>query len=149
MVLAGVLPAPRAGTSAAAAPHSSMKLLLAIAAGGAVGALARFASTDWFARTVGTGFPFGTLFVNVAGSFAMAVLVELLATKLNAATELRAFLVVGVLGSFTTFSTFSHDVAALYERGELLAAGGYMGASVGMSVLALFSGLWITRAILA
>lgn len=126
-----------------------MKLLLAIALGGAVGAIARFLSTDWFARAFGTGFPFGTLFVNVVGSFVMAVIVELLATKLSASLELRAFLAVGLLGSFTTFSSFSHDVAVLYERGNLLAAGGYMGASVTISLLALFAGLWITRAILA
>ena len=79
----------------------------------------------------------------------MAVIVELLATKLSANLELRAFLAVGLLGSFTTFSTFSHDVAVLYERGNLLAAGGYMGASVAVSLLALFSGLWITRTLLA
>ena len=126
-----------------------MKLLLAVALGGAVGAIARYLSSAWFARAFGTGFPFGTLFVNVAGSFVMAVIVELLATKLSASLELRAFLAVGLLGSFTTFSSFSYDVAVLYERGNLLAAGGYMGASVTMSLLALFSGLWITRAILA
>ena len=126
-----------------------MYLLIAVALGGAFGAIARFLSTEWFARSLGTGFPFGTLFVNVVGSFVMAVIVELLATKLSANLELRAFLAVGLLGSFTTFSTFSHDVAVLYERGNLLAAGGYMGASVTVSLLALFSGLWITRAILA
>lgn len=126
-----------------------MYLLLAVALGGAFGAIARFLSTEWFARWLGTGFPFGTLFVNVVGSFVMAVIVELLATKLSANLELRAFLAVGLLGSFTTFSTFSHDVAVLYERGNLLAAGGYMGASVAVSLLALFSGLWITRTILA
>lgn len=126
-----------------------MYLLIAVALGGAFGAIARFLSTEWFARSLGTGFPFGTLFVNVVGSFVMAVIVELLATKLSANLELRAFLAVGLLGSFTTFSTFSHDVAVLYERGNLLAAGGYMGASVTVSLLALFSGLWITRTILA
>ena len=126
-----------------------MKLLLAVALGGAVGAIARYLSTDWLGRAFGTGFPLGTLFVNVVGSFLMAVIVELFATKLSASVELRAFLAVGLLGSFTTFSSFSHDVAVLYERGNLLAAGGYMGASVTISVLALFSGLWITRAILA
>ena len=126
-----------------------MRLLLAVALGGAFGALARSLSIDWFARSLGTGLPFGTLFVNVAGSFIMAVIVELLTTKLNANMELRAFLAVGLLGSFTTFSTFSLDVAELYERGSLLAAGGYVGASVALSVFALFSGLWIVRTVLA
>ena len=126
-----------------------MKLLLAVALGGAVGALARFFCTNMFAKALGAGFPYGTLFVNVAGSFAMAVVVELLAAKLSAHSELRAFLAVGLLGSFTTFSSFSHEVATLYERGHMLAAGGYIGASLSMSLIALFSGLWVTRAFLA
>ena len=126
-----------------------MYLLLAVALGGAFGAVARHLSTEWFARSFGTGFPFGTLFVNVAGSFAMAVIIEVLATRLSPNLELRAFLAVGLLGSFTTFSSFSLDVAALYQRGDLLAAGGYIAASVTTSLLALFSGLWITRAVLA
>lgn len=126
-----------------------MKLLLAVALGGAFGAVARFLSTTWVGRALGTGFPFGTLFVNVAGSFALAVLVEFLAIRLNGSLELRAFLAVGLLGSFTTFSSFSLDVVTLYERGDLLAAGGYAGASVMLSILALFSGLWTARAFLA
>ena len=126
-----------------------MKLLLAVALGGAFGALGRFLSTNWFARSLGTGFPFGTLFVNVAGSFVLALIVELLASRLSVSMELRAFLAVGLLGSFTTFSSFSLDVAVLYERGNLLAAGGYLGASVTLSIFALFSGLWIARLLLA
>lgn len=125
-----------------------MSMLLAVALGGAFGALARHLSISWIGRWLGAGFPFGTLAVNVAGSFAMAVIVESLASKLDVSTELRGFLAIGVLGSFTTFSTFSHDVAVLYERGELLAAGGYVGASVTLSILALFSGLWLSRAML-
>ena len=125
-----------------------MKLLLAVALGGAFGALARFLSTAWFTRSLGSAFPYGTLFVNVAGSFVLAVIVEFLATKLSASAELRAFLAVGLLGSFTTFSSFSLDIAVLYERGNLLAAGGYLGATVTLSILALFSGLWIARALL-
>lgn len=125
-----------------------MSMLLAVALGGAFGALARHLSISWIGRWLGAGFPFGTLAVNVAGSFAMAVTVESLASKLDVSTELRGFLAIGVLGSFTTFSTFSHDVAVLYERGELLAAGGYVGASVTLSILALFSGLWLSRAML-
>ena len=126
-----------------------MKLLLAIALGGALGALGRFLATEWFARSLGAGFPFGTLLVNVTGSFAMAVIVETLASGYSASAELRAFLAVGILGSFTTFSTFSLDFASLYERGDLMAAGGYLAASVGLSVLALFSGLHVARTFLA
>ena len=110
--------------------------------------MARFLSTDWLARGLGTRFLFGTLFVNLAGSFVLAVVVEFLAAKLSASMELRGFLAVGLLGTFTTCSSFSLDVANLYERGNLLTAGGYVGASVTLSILALFSGLWIARTLL-
>ncbi len=126
-----------------------MPVLLAVAVGGALGALARYLSMHWIGLWLGTGFPFGTLAVNIAGSFAMAVVVEGLASMLCTGAEWRAFLVVGLLGSLTTFSTFSHDVAILYEKGQFWTAAGYVGASVTLSVIALFSGLWLTRSILA
>ena len=81
-----------------------MKLLLAIALGGAVGAVARYQTMVWLARWLGSGFPFGTLFVNAAGSFAMGLFIELLAVRLGGTLQWRAFVAVGVLGASPTRS---------------------------------------------
>ena len=125
-----------------------MKIIAAIAIGGAVGAVARHMVGAQMLRLLGSGFPWGTLTVNVVGSFAMGALVELMAVRWNVGPELRAFMTVGVLGAFTTFSTFSLDVAVLGERGTLLPAALYVLMSVGLSIAALFFGLWLFRQIL-
>ena len=125
-----------------------MKLLFAIALGGAIGAVARYQTMVWLTRWLGSGFPFGTLFINVTGSFLMGLFIELLAVRLGGTLQWRAFVAVGVLGAFTTFSTFSLDAVVLYERGQLLAAGAYLAASVSLSILALFAGLWTLRTLL-
>jgi CrcB protein len=83
--------------------------------------------------------------INVAGSFAMGVFVELLARRLGASNELRLFVATGVLGGFTTFSAFSLDFAVFWQRGEMAAAAGYALASVIGSLLAVFLGLWLAR----
>lgn len=126
-----------------------MKLIFAIAVGGAIGAVGRHVVGAQMLRLLGTGFPWGTLTVNVVGSFAMGALVELMALRWSVGPELRAFLTVGILGAFTTFSTFSLDVAVLSERGEFLLAAVYTVASVALSVIGLFAGLWLFRALLA
>jgi CrcB protein len=99
------------------------------------------------ARLLGTGFPDGTLFVNVAGSLAMGVLAGWFALKAGGAPgqPWRLFLTTGVLGGFTTFSAFSLDAAALWERGEAAAALAYVLASVAASLGALFLGLALAR----
>jgi CrcB protein len=99
-------------------------------------------------HALGAGFPWGTLAVNIAGSFVLGALVEMMALTWSPGEGLRAFMVVGVLGAFTTFSTFSLDVVTLYERGAFLAAAGYIIASVVASVAALFAGLAVMRAVL-
>ena len=126
-----------------------MKLVIAIAAGGAVGAVARHFFAAKVMSLAGAGFPWGILCVNVLGSFAMGCLVEAMAIAWSPGPAVRAFLVVGFLGAFTTFSAFSMDVALLYERGQLLAAGLYVSASVALSVGALFLGLYLVRLALA
>jgi len=125
-----------------------VKIIAAIAIGGAVGAVARHLVGAQVLRLLGSGFPWGTLTVNVVGSFAMGALMELMAVRWNVGPELRAFMTVGVLGAFTTFSTFSLDVAVLGERGALLPAALYVLVSVGLSIAALFFGLWLFRQIL-
>ena len=126
-----------------------MKLLLAIAAGGAVGAIARYYVTGQILRLVGTGFPLGTLLVNVLGSFVMGGLVELMILRWNVGAEFRSFLTVGVLGAFTTFSAFSLDFAVLVERGALSVAALYAVLSVILSIGGLFAGIYLISGILA
>ena len=121
--------------------------LLLVAAGGAIGAALRHLVNLASLRLVGPGFPWGTMAVNVAGSFAMGVFVELLARRFNASNELRLFIATGVLGGFTTFSAFSLDFAVLWERGPVLPALAYAITSVVGSILALFLGLWLARSI--
>ena len=96
-----------------------MKELLTVAAGGAFGAVARYLVYVLAGQLLGSGFPFGTLIVNVVGSFCMGVLVEGMALAWTISPETRLFLAVGVLGAFTTFSAVSLDVAVLYERGRM------------------------------
>lgn len=125
-----------------------MKLILAIAAGGAFGAVARHFVAAQAAAWFGSAFPIGTLTVNVLGSFIMGVLIETMALSWSVSNELRGFLTVGALGAFTTFSTFSLDVVVLIERGETLSAVAYIAASVALSIGALFLGLTVMRAVL-
>lgn len=122
-----------------------MKILLAVAAGGALGAVGRYLVITQVGHWFGTGFPLGTIVVNVLGSFAMGLLIESAALFWSPSQELRALLAVGVLGAFTTFSTFSMDVALLHGRGAHLLLALYIGASVTLSILALFAGLRLVR----
>lgn len=118
-----------------------------VAAGGAIGASARYLAGVAVLRVAGPGFPWGTLAVNVAGSFLMGVLIVSLAHL--GGTRFAPFLAVGVLGGFTTFSSFSLDAVTLYERGAVGAAAGYVAGSVVLSLAALFAGLALARAVTA
>jgi CrcB protein len=124
-----------------------MKIILAIAAGGAFGAVARHFVNNQITHWLGDGFPWGILVANVLGSFAMGVLAESMALVWSPSQEVRAFLAVGMLGAFTTFSTFSLQVALLYDRGQMLLAAGYVASSVVLAVGGLFAGLALVRAI--
>lgn len=126
-----------------------MKMLLAVALGGAFGAVARYKVIGWVGHLAGHGFPWGTLAVNVVGSFLMGALIEAGALKFNMSNELRGFLAVGTLGAFTTFSTFALDFATLWERGEALSAVIYAVASSSLAILALFAGLSTVRAVVS
>jgi CrcB protein len=126
-----------------------MKLLAAIALGGAIGALGRHFVAAGMVAWFGHGFPVGTLVVNVLGSFIMGALVETMALVWSPPLEMRALLTVGLLGAFTTFSTFSLDVVTLYQRGEAGPAAFYIAASFVLSVGALFAGMRLLRLVLA
>ena len=125
-----------------------MTHLLLVATGGAIGAGLRHLAGILALRLFGSGFPWGTLFVNIAGSLLIGLFIAWLAKRTGTSNELRLFLATGVLGGFTTFSAFSLDVANLFERGALSLAFGYILASVMFSVFAVFAGLWMGRAIL-
>ncbi|MGI9372982.1 MAG: fluoride efflux transporter CrcB [Hyphomicrobiales bacterium] len=125
-----------------------MPTLIWIALGGALGASARYLIGTQTLRLMGGGFPWGTLCVNVLGSFLMGMLISALALKFSLSQEVRHFLTTGILGGFTTFSAFSLDFAILTERKAHLLAWSYLGASVAFSILALFAGLWLMRVVL-
>jgi len=122
-----------------------MNALVLIFLGGGLGAVARHLTGVAVMRLVGPGFPWGTLMVNIAGSLAMGLLIAWLARRSAGDAELRLLLATGFLGGFTTFSAFSLDAVSLYERGALTAAIAYVIASVTVSILALFGGLWLAR----
>ncbi|GBF26544.1 putative fluoride ion transporter CrcB [bacterium MnTg02] len=126
-----------------------VKALLAVGAGGAFGAIARYLVSVSAVHLLGLNFPYGTLAVNVLGSLVMGVLIETMALAWTVSTEARLFMVVGFLGAFTTFSTFSLDFAVLYERGRLDLCALYLSLSVLLSIGALFLGLFIVRGLLA
>ena len=122
-----------------------MNLVYAIAAGGAVGAVMRHLVARQIMKLAGVGFPFGTLVVNIVGSFLMGVLVALLMQGWKVGAELRAFLMVGVLGGFTTFSTFSLEFVRLIGREEFGAATAYALASVVLAVTSVLVGIYIVH----
>jgi CrcB protein len=123
-------------------------VVAAVALGGAIGSVARyFVST--IQSPAWTGFPYAIFLVNVSGGFAMGVLVELMALKFSVSTEVRAFLTTGIMGGYTTFSTFSLESAALIQRQAYVMATSYVIGSALLSIFALFCGLWIVRSIYA
>lgn len=123
-----------------------MSNLLLVGAGGAIGSMARYLLGLWTLQRWGPGFPWGTLGVNITGSFLIGLLAELIMRKFGASAEMRLFLITGVLGGYTTFSAFSLDAITLFERGDAVLAVTYIAASVVLSILAVFGGLALMRA---
>ena len=122
-----------------------MTTVLAIAAGGAGGALLRYWCSQGIHALLGRGFPYGTLTVNVAGSLLMGFLFVLLNERQFVAPEWRAFLLIGLLGAFTTFSAFSIETLNLLEQGEVLKAGLNIVFSVSLCLVACWSGIILGR----
>ena len=120
-------------------------LYLIVFIGAGIGGALRHGVNVAATRLFGFGFPYGTLIVNVTGSFAMGLLAGFFAYRAGIPQHLRLFLTTGILGGFTTFSTFSLDAALLIERHSYGAAAGYLVASVAAGLAALFFGLAVFR----
>lgn len=121
--------------------------LFQVALGGALGAMARYLTGVAALRLAGPGFPWGTLAVNIFGSFLMGVLVTVLGHF--SAHRFAPFLMTGILGGFTTFSAFSLDAVTLWQRGDAVLAAGYVAGSVALSLAALLAGMLFSRGLLA
>ena len=115
--------------------------------GGGLGAAARYGLNIGVPRVMGNGCPWHTLMINISGCFVMGLVTAWLASRPNVAPEWRLFLTTGILGGYTTFSAFSLDFAQLLERGDASAGFAYAAASVLLSILACFAGLFLVRAI--
>ena len=124
-----------------------MNHLFAVALGGALGALGRYGVNGLVFPLLGERFPLGTLVVNVLGSILMGIFYVLVIEKALLAPEWRNFLMVGLLGAFTTFSAFSLDALALWQNGQLLLALAYVVASVALCLLGMGAAVFLTRLI--
>lgn len=118
---------------------------LVVFIGAGLGGMLRHAIGLLSLRWLGPGFPFGTLLINIAGSGAMGLVIGLLTLHNLPNPNLRLFLATGILGGFTTFSTFSLDSITLWQRGQMLAAAAYVIGSVAISFLALWSVMALLR----
>jgi len=119
--------------------------LMYVAIGGAVGSMLRYTINSLIGKYNTTDFPYATFFINVSGSFVMGLIAAWFAFKGDASQHWRLFLTTGILGGYTTFSTFSLDAALLYERGQLMLAVVYVTGSVVLGLVGLFAGLAIVR----
>lgn len=124
-----------------------MTPVLSVALGGAIGAVGRYGVNVTATRLLGFSFPWGTVAVNVIGSFLMGVLVVVLAHK--GGMRLAPFLMTGLLGGFTTFSAFSLDAVTLFERGQVVHAAAYVCGTVLVGLIAIMAGMALTRWALA
>ena len=118
---------------------------LLVFVGGGLGATLRHFINVFCARSLGSGFPWGTFIINITGSTVMGLIAGYLAFKGEASQPWRLFLMTGVLGGYTTFSAYSLDAALLYERGEPMLAALYVVGSVALSIVGLFAGLALIR----
>lgn len=127
--------------------NEKLLVLLSVFLGGGLGAVLRHYAILFWRTQMGSGFPYGTLFVNVLGSLVIGIIMEGAAQRWSLTAPLQAFMVVGILGGFTTFSSFSLDVFKLADTQSALLAAAYVGLSVFLSLLAVFGGAHLMRSI--
>ena len=120
---------------------------LAVAIGGALGSMARYALSMWICDITSHKFPYATLVVNVAGSFVMGVLFVVIIERAALPAEMRSLLMIGFIGAFTTFSTFSLDALGLWQNGHITMSLLYMVSTVILCLIAISSAIWLTRLI--
>lgn len=120
---------------------------LALLAGGGIGASLRYALSVWVDQRLVSSFPWGTLLVNLIGSFLIGVLVSVFEQRGLTSPALRLFWITGVLGAFTTFSTFSLETMRLLDAGRLYLASANVAGSVVVCVLAAFAGIALARSL--
>lgn len=121
-----------------------MKILL-IMCGGAVGASLRYLCGIGFVRMLGKDFPYGTLFVNVLGSFLLGFLSIMLVSRVTISEDMRLALTIGVLGAFTTFSTFSLETVQLFEHGAYAKAVLNIALNLTLTILAIIIGMALAK----
>ncbi len=120
---------------------------LAISIGAILGANARYVLGGWIADRLGAAFPYGTLLINVTGSFLLGLILAVVSQRADAPIWLRTGLAVGLIGSYTTFSTFGAETYGLFNTGSFLAAGVNILASVAGSLVAVYLGMQVGRLI--
>jgi len=120
---------------------------VAISIGAILGANARFILGGWVADRLGAAFPYGTLLINISGSFLIGVILTIATERAIAPSWFQPTLAIGFLGSYTTFSTFSYETLSLIGAGSLLEAGVNIGASVGGALLGVYLGIVVARLI--
>jgi CrcB protein len=123
--------------------------VLAVAFGGALGSVARYAVSNLFFQRVGAGFPWGTFAINVSGAFVIGVVMQLAATRVGVSPVVRLFVATGVLGGYTTFSAFAYEAYALTGEGLALQGIAYAAGSVVAGVAAAYLGVVAVRAFAA
>jgi fluoride exporter len=122
-----------------------MKSLLVVAAGGALGSMGRYLATIYISRTTNLTFPMGTFVVNITGCFLIGILFGLFAKHAVMTTDWRLFLITGICGGYTTFSSFSLESIALFRQGSYTYFLLYIIGSVILGLLATIAGMTLTR----
>jgi CrcB protein len=123
----------------------TLTAILAAAIGGALGSVTRYLVGFYFGKAFGVEFPWGTLFINITGSFLIGAFAESFALRWNVDLATRVFLITGICGGYTTFSAFSLEVVTLISRGAVAAATTYIASSVVLSIGALYAALFLMR----
>jgi len=122
---------------------------IAVAGGGAIGSVMRYLLSTWFVQRFGIGLPWGTFFINVSGAFVIGLVLQYAAMRTNMSPYLRLFLATGLLGGYTTFSTFAYEIYALSSDKLSAASVIYAAGSVVLGVAAALAGIAIVRSALS
>ena len=123
--------------------------IVAVAVGGGIGATLRYLVSNWFVQLVGTGFPWGTFTINVTGSFMIGIILQLSALTPNFSPYLRLFLATGIMGGYTTFSTYAYETVTLGSSDRVLIGLAYAGGSVVVGVMGATLGVLTARVLAA